>query len=194
MMDGFKDWCACEAPGIETLTLQDLQDQTYPNRCWSTIIFNYHKQISDSRCFQRSKLDCITKKTMRKQNSTCWECTIYQEWWSSKSKVLIKQLHNWPTRQHPTKKSIRVDIRRIIQLIQKFSPPRGISLARLCSWPRRALVLPPAHGTTQGAGPGARDVVGFSMGFTRPGKRSQKTMEHPPIVHGKIHYFYGHFQ
>ena len=105
-----------------------------------------------------------------------------------------KELHNWPTRQHPTKKSIRVDIRRIIQLIQKFSPPRGISLARLCSWPRRALVLPPAHGTTQGAGPGARDVVGFSMGFTRPGKRSQKTMEHPPIVHGKIHYFYGHFQ
>ena len=39
MMDGFKDWCAGEGPGIEMLTLQDLQNQTYPNRCWSTIIF-----------------------------------------------------------------------------------------------------------------------------------------------------------
>ena len=30
--------------------------------------------------------------------------------------------------------------------------------------------------------------------ITRPGKRSQKTMEIPSIAHGKTHYFYGHVQ
>ena len=36
-------------------------------------------------------------------------------------------------------------------------------------------------------------LMGFFMGFTRPGKRLHNYGK-SPFIYGKTHYFYGHFQ